>query len=123
MQRAFITGGAGFIGSTLSEKLLSSGKRVVVIDNFDTFYDPEIKRRNVETASSHDNYELVEGDIRSTEDLDRCLELAGVNHVVGTQDVFNDDERDYYENGKWDDRYYSAFRLDELVLHYPRAVT
>ena len=72
-----LTGGAGFIGSTLSEKLLSSGKRVVVIDNFDTFYDPEIKRRNVETASSHDNYELVEGDIRSTEDLDRCLELAG----------------------------------------------
>jgi hypothetical protein len=53
----------------------------------------------------------------------RCLQLAGVNHVVGTQDVFNDAERDYYENGEWDeDRYYSAFRLDELVLHYPRAV-
>ena len=43
----------------------------------------------------------------------RCLQLAGVNHVVGTQDVFNDAERDYYENGEWDeDRYYSAFRLD-----------
>ena len=52
----------------------------------------------------------------------RCLQLAGVNHIVGTQDVFNDEERDYYENGEWDDRYYSAFRLDELVRHYPRAV-
>ncbi len=52
----------------------------------------------------------------------RCMQLAGVNRIVGTQDVFNDDERAYYENGEWDERYYSAFRLDELVLHYPRAV-
>jgi UDP-glucuronate 4-epimerase len=77
-----ITGGAGFIGSNLSEKLLSSSKQVVVIDNFDTFYDPEIKRRNVETALSNDNYELVDGDIRSTKDLDRCLELAGGRQQV-----------------------------------------
>ena len=52
-----------------------------------------------------------------------CMQLAGVNHIVGTQDVFNDDERTYYETGEWDERYYSAFRLDEPVLHYPRAVT
>ncbi|NKB67958.1 MAG: hypothetical protein GKR89_12930 [Candidatus Latescibacteria bacterium] len=52
----------------------------------------------------------------------RCMELAGVKRIVGTQDVFNDDERAYYEDGDWDPRYYSAFRLDELVLHYPRAV-
>ena len=52
----------------------------------------------------------------------RCTQLAGVNRIVGTQDVFNDEEREYYENGEWDQRYYSAFRLDELILHYPRAV-
>ena len=51
----------------------------------------------------------------------RCMELAGVRRIVGTQDVFNDAERAYYENGEWDERYCSAFRLDELVLHYPRA--
>ena len=51
----------------------------------------------------------------------RCMELAGVRRIVGTQDVFNDRERDYYENGAWDDNYLSGYRLDELVLHYPRA--
>jgi hypothetical protein len=52
----------------------------------------------------------------------RCRELAGVNRIVGTQDVFNDAERSYYENGEWEEFYLSGYRLDELVLHYPRAV-
>ena len=59
-----ITGGAGFIGSHLVERLLSDGRRVVVIDNFDTFYDPRLKRRNVAEASRDPAYRLVEGDIR-----------------------------------------------------------
>ena len=42
-----ITGGAGFIGSHLAERLIGDGRRVAVLDNFDTFYDPDIKRRNV----------------------------------------------------------------------------
>ncbi len=52
----------------------------------------------------------------------RCMVLGGVRRIVGTQDVFNDTERAYYENGEWDDAYLSGFRLDELVLNYPRAV-
>ena len=51
-----------------------------------------------------------------------CMELAGVRRIVGTQDVFNDQERAYYTDGDWDANYLSGFRLDELVLHYPRAV-
>ena len=51
----------------------------------------------------------------------RCMELAGVRRIVGTQDVFNDQERAYYESGEWDECYLSGYRLDELVLHYPRA--
>ena len=58
-----ITGGAGFIGSNLAERLLGDGRRVVVLDNFDTFYDPAIKRRNIDEASGHESYRLVEGDI------------------------------------------------------------
>ena len=52
----------------------------------------------------------------------RCMSLSGVRRMVGTQDVFNDEERDYYEQGEWDESYLSGFRLDELVLHYPRAM-
>ena len=59
-----MTGGAGFIGSHLAERLLEDGHRVVTLDNFDTFYDPTIKRENIASALRHQDYRLVEGDIR-----------------------------------------------------------
>ncbi len=59
-----ITGGAGFIGSTLSERLLEQGREVVCLDNFCDYYDPRRKRKNVEALLKRRNYTLVEGDIR-----------------------------------------------------------
>jgi len=61
MARILVTGGAGFIGSHLVEKLLERGDEVVVIDNFNDFYDPAIKRQN---ASELSGAEIVEADIR-----------------------------------------------------------
>jgi len=58
-----VTGGAGFIGSHLVERLLASGRRIVCIDNFDGFYDTKIKRRNVAAALANRDYALCEGDI------------------------------------------------------------
>lgn len=72
-----LTGGAGFIGSHLSDELLARDKKVVVLDNFDDFYDPGIKRTNIEEARKHRSYTLVEGDIRQPDDLTRCLDAAG----------------------------------------------
>jgi UDP-glucuronate 4-epimerase len=63
-----ITGGAGFIGSHLAGRLLAAGRRVVILDNFNEYYDPQIKRRNVEeirSACPGADLEIVEGDIRN----------------------------------------------------------
>lgn len=70
-QHVLITGGAGFIGSHLARRLLDRGWRVSVLDNFNDYYDPARKRRNVgllrraaEVAGGEERFRLVEGDIR-----------------------------------------------------------
>ncbi len=70
--RILLTGGVGFIGSHLAERLLLSGNDIVIIDNFNDFYEPENKRRNfaqvAKTAVDNDQTLLLcEGDIRDTE--------------------------------------------------------
>ena len=62
-----VTGAAGFIGSHLCEALLAAGHRVTGLDNFDEFYDPAIKRRNIATAISHPKFTIIEGDVRDRE--------------------------------------------------------
>jgi UDP-glucuronate 4-epimerase len=67
-----VTGGAGFIGSHLVERLLERGDDVVVVDDLNDYYDPAIKRRNLVTALKHAGFTLVEGDIRNAKLLDRA---------------------------------------------------
>ncbi len=62
--KILVTGGAGFIGSHLGERLLARGDRVVVLDDFNDFYDPALKRANVAITAGNPAYRLVEGDIR-----------------------------------------------------------
>ncbi len=60
---ALVTGAAGFIGSTLSERLLADGVRVTGVDCFTDYYDPALKRRNLEAASKHPGFRLLELDL------------------------------------------------------------
>src|SRR5215470_9480579 len=63
--RFLVTGGAGFIGSHLVDRLLAQNPaKVVVIDNFDEFYDPQTKRANIAGHVKNQAYRLVEADIR-----------------------------------------------------------
>jgi len=90
VETTLVTGGAGFIGSHLAERLLADGRKVVVLDNFDSFYDPAIKRANVAAALTNPNYQLVEGDIRDAELLERLLgggEIGGVIHLAARAGV------------------------------------
>ena len=98
MKNFLITGGAGFIGSTVAEKLLNNGDRVVVVDNFNDFYDYNRKIRNILEITNNfnkidkfenllkdekisklieivnsDRFTLIYGDIRDREAMDKIF--------------------------------------------------
>jgi UDP-glucuronate 4-epimerase len=93
MKRVLVTGGVGFIGSHLCQRLLREGYTIVCLDNFDPFYDPAIKRRNLEeiqATATNGTFQLVEGDIRDAvlvEDLFRGSSFDLVIHLAAKAGV------------------------------------
>ncbi|MHC4641201.1 MAG: GDP-mannose 4,6-dehydratase [Planctomycetota bacterium] len=79
--KVLVTGAAGFIGSHLCERLLGDGWQVLGVDNFDDFYDPQIKRRNIADCLENENFELVEGDIRDQAAMGDAVG-SGVERIV-----------------------------------------
>ena len=73
--RVLVTGGAGFIGSNLVDRLLEQGNEVVCLDNMATG-----KRENLSEALKHPNFKLVEGDIRNYEDCQEAV--TGCDYVL-----------------------------------------
>ncbi len=77
-----ITGGAGFIGSTLADKLLSEGYRILVIDNFNDYYDVRLKEANVAPNLNNKNYKLYRGDICDRELVEKIFKENNIEKVV-----------------------------------------
>ncbi len=88
--KLLITGGAGFIGSHLADRRLAKGDRVVVLDDFNDYYDPRVKRGNVAAHLADPRYRLVEGDIRDRALVFRLFEeerFDGVLHLAARAGV------------------------------------
>ncbi len=77
-----ITGGAGFIGSHLARRLLARGDRVTLLDDFNDFYDPRLKRANAAALGERPELALVEGDIRDREKVERLFADGAFDAVV-----------------------------------------
>ncbi len=85
-----VTGGAGFIGSTLCDYLLNKNHKIILIDNFNGYYNPEIKRKNITEIKNlmktnhitNDNLIIEEGDIRNFNFLTEIFTLHKIDVVV-----------------------------------------
>ena len=78
-----VTGGAGFIGSHLVDRLLADNEaRVTVVDNFNDFYDPAIKRANIAPHLRRDDFEVVEADIADSRAMNGLFARSGFDCVV-----------------------------------------
>jgi len=73
MDNILVTGGAGFIGSHVVERIIRSGKRVAVVDNLDEYYDPELKRANLREVAASGKFEFHALDIRDAEGVERVF--------------------------------------------------
>ena len=82
MRTILVTGSAGFIGSSLTVKLLSRGDRVVGFDNHNDYYDPNLKEARIKRFIDHPNYQHVRGDLFDANALNDLFSQFKPTHVV-----------------------------------------
>lgn len=77
-----VTGGAGFIGSHLIDRLLQNGSSVVCFDNFDNFYNPMMKWGNVTHHAENKNFKLVSGVVQDVRSFEKAFNGNNIDVVV-----------------------------------------
>jgi UDP-glucuronate 4-epimerase len=77
-----VTGGAGFIGSHLCEKLIDSGSKIICVDNFDNFYNPAIKENNLSGVIDGSYFKLYRSDICSFDQMEEIFSKNSIDMVI-----------------------------------------
>ncbi|MBN2013890.1 MAG: GDP-mannose 4,6-dehydratase [Candidatus Altiarchaeota archaeon] len=77
-----VTGGAGFIGSHLCERLLEKGEKVVCVDDLNDFYSPKIKKKNLEKSLENKDFRFYEEDILNKEAIEEIVRDEGIEEIV-----------------------------------------
>jgi len=77
-----VTGGAGFIGSHLCEKLIDSGLKIICVDNFDNFYSPAIKENNLSGVIGGSYFKLYRSDICSLDQMEEIFSKNSIDMVI-----------------------------------------
>ncbi|MFO7871915.1 MAG: GDP-mannose 4,6-dehydratase [Kiritimatiellia bacterium] len=80
--KVLVTGGAGFIGSHLSERLLERGDEVAALDNLNDYYDPALKISNLQKARTSELFTFIEGDILDGDLLENIFDSRKFDVVV-----------------------------------------
>ncbi|MDA0375944.1 MAG: NAD-dependent epimerase/dehydratase family protein [bacterium] len=110
--KILLTGSAGFIGFHTAKMLLERGDTVIGFDNFNEYYDPELKRARNKILEGYDNFTIIRGDLKNVDDLKKAFNLlneptkqrtndetrvchlaaqAGVRHSIENPDIFIQD--------------------------------
>jgi UDP-glucuronate 4-epimerase len=82
MTKVLITGGAGFIGSATAKKIIEKGDQVVIIDNFNDYYDPQLKKDRLKYFLKNCKYKLYKGDIRDEKLLERIFKKEKIDKII-----------------------------------------
>ncbi len=80
--KILITGGAGFIGSATAKKLIDRGDQIVIIDNFNDYYSPELKKNRIKIFLKGYKFKLYRGDIRDIKLLEKIFKIEKIDKVV-----------------------------------------
>jgi UDP-glucuronate 4-epimerase len=88
--KILITGCCGFIGSSLTEKLLSQEIQIIGIDNFDSYYSKKIKLNNIKNSLKNKNFQFLEGNVENLSKLlDKKTSVDIVIHLAASPGVRN----------------------------------
>jgi UDP-glucuronate 4-epimerase len=82
MEKILVTGGAGFIGSNLSKKLIERGDEIVIIDNFNDYYNPQLKRDRLKVILKGCKFKLYKADIRDLKTMERIFKKEKIDKIV-----------------------------------------